>query len=254
MPDPARLPTSRWDRLVAVAFVAALAVPGLALIAGIRPPELENRAEAALPTLNAESLTEPGTYQAIDEYVTRNLPARDVAVDAYATLDYGLLGGSTDPDVVLGRDDWLFFVGELMPTCDVTPDALIRALDAVAAQAAVAGVQFRFGIAPDKHAIYPEPVATRTRRCRRPAQTALETRSARRWRRGPTSPLTCGVRSSPTATARWRRSTSRRIRTGRRTEPCPRSRRWSNCSRQGSGTQPRSVSTAPAATRWSWPA
>lgn len=156
MPDPAQLPTSRWDRLVAVAFVAALAIPGLALIAGIRPPELENRAEAALPTLNAETLTEPGTYQAIDEYVTRNLPARDVAVDAYATLDYGLLGGSTDPDVMLGRGDWLFFAGELMPSCEVTPEALIRALDAVAAQAEIAGVAFRFGIAPDKHAIYPD--------------------------------------------------------------------------------------------------
>lgn len=156
MPDPAQLPTSRWDRLVAVAFVATLAIPGLALIAGIRPPELENRAEAALPTLNAETLTEPGTYQAIDEYVTRNLPARDVAVDAYATLDYGLLGGSTDPDVMLGRGDWLFFAGELMPSCEVTPEALIRALDAVAAQAEIAGVAFRFGIAPDKHAIYPD--------------------------------------------------------------------------------------------------
>jgi SGNH hydrolase-like domain, acetyltransferase AlgX len=160
MPDQSRLPTSRWDRLVAVAFVASLAVPGLALIAGIRPPELENRAEAALPTVDAESLTEPGTYQAIDDYVTRNLPARDVAVDAYATLDYGLLGGSTDPDVVLGRDDWLFFAGELMPTCVVTPEALIRALDAVAARAEVANMQFRFGIAPDKHAIYPEQVRT----------------------------------------------------------------------------------------------
>ena len=160
MPTTPRPPSSRWDRVVAVVFVAALAVPGLALIAGIRPPELENRAAGALPTLDAQSLTEPGTYQAIDEYVTRNLPARDVAVDAYATLDYGLLGGSTDPDVVLGHDDWLFFAGELMPTCVVTPEALIRALDAVAAQAAAANVQFRFGIAPDKHAIYPEQVRT----------------------------------------------------------------------------------------------
>jgi hypothetical protein len=160
MPTPTRPPSSRWDRVVAVAFVAALAVPGLALIAGIRPPELENRAAGALPTLDAQSLTEPGTYQAIDDYVTRNLPARDVAVDAYATLDYGLLGGSTDPDVVLGHDDWLFFAGELMPACVVTPEALIRALDAVAAQAEAANVQFRFGIAPDKHAIYPEKVRT----------------------------------------------------------------------------------------------
>ncbi len=156
MPDPILHPTSRWDRLVVLIFVAVLAMPGLALIAGVRPPELENRAESELPTIDARALTEPGTYQAIDDYVARNLPARDVAVSAYATLDYSLLHGSTDPDVVLGRDDWLFFIGELMPTCDVPPTEQIRALDAAAVQAEAANVELRFAIAPDKHAVYPD--------------------------------------------------------------------------------------------------
>jgi alginate O-acetyltransferase complex protein AlgJ len=156
MPDRSALPTSRWDRLVALVFVAVLAAPGLALLAGVRPPELENRAEVALPTIDARALAEPGTYQAIDDYVERNLPGRDVAVSAYATLDYDLLRGSSHPDVVLGRDDWLFFIGELMPTCEVTPGQLIRALDAVAMQAEAANVEFRFAIAPDKHAVYPD--------------------------------------------------------------------------------------------------
>lgn len=156
MPDPVPLQTSRWDRLVALVFVAVLATPGLALIAGVRSPELENRGESALPAIDAPALAEPGTYQAIDDYVTRNLPARDVAVSAYATLDYTLLHGSTDPDVVLGRDDWLFFIGELMPTCEVSAPELIRALDAVAVQAEAANIEFRFAIAPDKHAVYPD--------------------------------------------------------------------------------------------------
>ncbi len=156
MPDQDPLRTSRWDRLVALVFVAVLAAPGLALLAGVRPLELENRADSALPAIDVQALTDPGTYLAIDDYVTRNLPARDVAVSAYATLDYDLLRGSTDPDVVLGRDDWLFFIGELMPTCEVAPDRLIRSLDAVAMQAEAANVEFRFAIAPDKHAVYPD--------------------------------------------------------------------------------------------------
>jgi hypothetical protein len=156
MPDPIPLQTSRWDRLVALGFVAILTIPGLALVAGVRPPDLENRGESALPSIDARSLTEPSTYQAIDDYVTRNFPARDAAVSAYASLDYDLLRGSTDPDVVLGRDDWLFFIGELMPVCDVTPTEQIRALDAVAVQAAAANVDLRFAIAPDKHAVYPD--------------------------------------------------------------------------------------------------
>ncbi len=156
MPDPIPLQTSRWDRLVALGFVAILTIPGLALVAGVRPPDLENRGDSALPSIDARALTEPSTYQAIDDYVTRNFPARDAAVSAYASLDYDLLRGSTDPDVVLGRDDWLFFIGELMPTCDVTPMDQMRAVDAVAVQAEAANVGFRFGIAPDKHAVYPD--------------------------------------------------------------------------------------------------
>ena len=156
MPDPLPRPANRWDRLVALAFVAALTIPGIALLAGVRPPELENRAEAAFPTLSLESLIEPSTYKAIDDYVARSLPARDVAVGAYATLDYEVLGGSTDPDVVVGVGDWLFFVGELRPTCAVTAGDLLAQWDAVTAAAERAGIRVRFGIAPDKHAIYPE--------------------------------------------------------------------------------------------------
>lgn len=158
MSDPIRHPSSRWDRLVALGFVLVLAVPGIATIAGLRPPELENRAEGALPRLDLDSLAQPETYKAIDDYVARNLPARDVAVGAYATLDYEALGGSTDPEVVVGRDDWLFFIGELQPECAINAAALMGQLDAVADQAERTGIEVRFAIAPDKHSIYPEKV------------------------------------------------------------------------------------------------
>jgi hypothetical protein len=156
MVDPKGRRSNPWDRIVAFVFVAALAAPGLALLAGVRPPELENREEAALPGLSLEGLMEPSTYQAVDDYVARSLPARDVAVGAYATLDYEVLGGSTDPDVVVGVGDWLFFAGELRPNCAVTATELMTQLDAVAARAEAAGLRFRFGIAPDKHVVYPE--------------------------------------------------------------------------------------------------
>jgi hypothetical protein len=131
-------------------------VPGVALIAGLRPPDLENRAAVSMPSLDLPALTEPETYKAIDDYLARSLPARDVAVSAYATLDYDLLDGSTDPTVVLGQGDWLFFLGELQPKCPVSAPALMAQLDAVAGQAAQAGIQIRLTIAPDKHSIYPE--------------------------------------------------------------------------------------------------
>lgn len=158
VPPVSSHPPSRWDHLVAVGFVLVLMLPGLALVAGVRPPALENQADAGLPRLDLGALSEPKTYKAIDDYVARRLPGRDVALGAYAALDYGVLRGSTDPDVVVGRGDWLFFVGELAPTCPVNAAALMTQLDTLAVQAKQTGVKVRFAIAPDKHAIYPEQV------------------------------------------------------------------------------------------------
>jgi hypothetical protein len=149
-------PASRLDRVVAAVFVLALIVPGVALIAGARPPELENAKPASFPPLAAEVLIDTSTYGAIDRFIADNLPARDIAVRAYGGLDYQLLGGSASGQVVVGAGDWLFYVGELRPSCRATAAGLLAQVDAVAAQAAGAGIESRFVVAPDKHAIFPE--------------------------------------------------------------------------------------------------
>ncbi len=158
MPDRLRPSWPRWDGMVAVAFVVVLALPGAAMVAGIRPPDLENRADVPVPSLDAAGLADPETYKAIEDHVARNLPGRDIALGAYATLDYELLRGSTDPQVVVGRDDWLFFRGELQPRCPVRAAALMSQMDDVAVRAREAGIRVRFTIAPDKHTVYPDRV------------------------------------------------------------------------------------------------
>jgi len=156
MRDRLRSSSARWDRIVAVAFVAVLILPGIALVAGVRPPDLENSANVPIPKLDAAALADPETYKAIEDHVARDLPGRNVALGVYATLDYELLRGSTDPQVVVGRDDWLFFRGELQPVCPVGAAELMRQLDDVANRAKQAGIRVRFAIAPDKHTIYPD--------------------------------------------------------------------------------------------------
>lgn len=149
-------PRSRLDRVVAIGFVAALVVPAVAFLAGARPPELENATPATLPPLSVRALGETSTYAAIDRYIADNVPGREHAVRAYAELDNGVLGGSSSTQVVPGVGDWLFFSGELRPRCLTDAAGLLAQVDSVAAQADAAGLDFRFVIAPDKHAIHPE--------------------------------------------------------------------------------------------------
>jgi alginate O-acetyltransferase complex protein AlgJ len=151
-------PPDLADRIVAVVFVAALLLPGLALAAGVRPADLEARPAATLPPLDSDSLGEPATYAAIDRWLADRFPARNQAVGAHAAIDYGVLGGSTTPNVIVGRDGWLFTRTELQPVCTVTPDQVLAAFDRVAAALAARGLDVRLIVPPDKHSIYPDKV------------------------------------------------------------------------------------------------
>lgn len=154
---PAQKPLRRWlDRLVAVGFVVALATPAFLLALGYRPLDLENRAPAAFPRVSLRSLTDPEFYVGIDRFLNDNLPLRPEAVQVHAGIDRGILGGTTNPDVIEGRDGWLFHVVELHPRCDFDAAHVLDQIDAAAGGLRAAGIEFRYLVAPDKHAIYPD--------------------------------------------------------------------------------------------------
>jgi hypothetical protein len=157
-PLPSRRPADLFDRIVSVGFVVALIVPGVALAAGIRPVDLEGRPRASLPPLDASSLGESSTYAAIDRWLADRFPGRNQAVGAHAAIDYGVLGGSTTPNVIVGRDSWLFTRTELEPVCRFTAEQVLAALDRSAVGFAERGMELRLIVPPDKHAIYPEQV------------------------------------------------------------------------------------------------
>ena len=149
---------TRLERGIAILFVVVCLLPGLALIAGVRPKNLENAAPAAMPTVAPDRLLDSHTYAEIDAFISDNLPGRDRALRTYGELDYGLLGGSASRQVIVGRDDWLFFDGELRPTCRATAAEMLADLDSTAAAAERVGMELRFVVAPDKHGIHPEKV------------------------------------------------------------------------------------------------
>jgi hypothetical protein len=147
-----------FDRIVSFGFVVALVIPGLALAAGVRPVDLEGRPLASLPPLDPGTLSQPSTYAAIDRWLADRFPGRNAAVGAHAAIDYGVLGGSTTPDVIVGKNGWLFTRTELEPTCMFTAAEALAALDRATTELAARHIDLRLIVPPDKHAIYPEQV------------------------------------------------------------------------------------------------
>jgi hypothetical protein len=85
--------------------------------------------------------------------------------------------------VVVGHGSWLFFRDEIKPYCPLTADQVLAQVDRVAAAAEGAGVAFRFTVAPDKVAIYPDQLIvtpTTPERCTDRLRAALRAGMAAR--------------------------------------------------------------------------
>jgi SGNH hydrolase-like domain, acetyltransferase AlgX len=148
----------RWrqfDRLVVVVFCLGLLVPGLLLVARIRPPAIENRPLLTAPPATLGSLLDAGWYSKVDRFIADNVAVRPVAV-ALRGQAYWLSGGTGNPAVVRGTGGWLFTVQEIRVQCDLGVADISAALDRTDAAFTAAGQDFRFVLAPDKHVIYPE--------------------------------------------------------------------------------------------------
>jgi len=158
---PPGSPPGRWrvvDRLVVLAFAAALVIPGALLVAGVHAAQLENRAPRALPALSLDGLLDASWPAGVDGFLTDRLALRPYAIRARGQA-YWLSGGTGNPDVVRGLDDWLFIRQEFEPPCDFTGEQLGVALEGANRAFMAAGQEFRFILVPDKHTVYPEHVA-----------------------------------------------------------------------------------------------
>lgn len=147
------------DRLISVFFVLVLAVPAVLLAGGMRPANIENREPAPFPAVLPRAFTDPAFYAAIDLFLQDNLPLRTEAAEAHAEINRNVLGSTSNPDVVQGAGEWLFLRGEIEARCDFTASEVLEKVDRAAAALKRTGRAFRYVVAPDKHAIYPDRLA-----------------------------------------------------------------------------------------------
>jgi len=149
-PDPLALPpvpppalaTHPWrDRIVTALFALAVALPGLALVAtwSRTTTRFENRPTAPWPAWSTAA-TKPRDFTAAFE---RAFADRFGGRDALIRLHHGVkavaFGVSPVPNVMLGREGWLYFLGEdgksldrhfrgSEPFTDLEVDALVTEL------------------------------------------------------------------------------------------------------------------------------
>lgn len=164
------MPTPRLHPLCALglvaAFVAALVTPGMVMLAGVdgEVPAGENRDLAPRPARPATWAAVRAFPAAAARYFEDHFGLRARLVRWQALLRLRLLGSSASPDVIVGKDGWLFYAGDgasedmasAVPFTSAELEAWRTTLEHTRDWMEAHGIAYVFVLAPDKHAIYPE--------------------------------------------------------------------------------------------------
>jgi hypothetical protein len=163
VPPPAPATHRVRDALVAIGFCIALALGGLGALR--KPPELEFEYRALTPW-PAPALTRafPGE---VERAFADRFGGRDLLLRLHHRTMTGAFGVSPAPNVLIGRDDWLYFLGEdakslernyrgTLPIADAEIAAVVTELKLRQQFLASLGIAYIVAIVPEKFTIYPE--------------------------------------------------------------------------------------------------
>ncbi len=167
--------TQWWARLLSAMFIVMVCTPLLLLSQGVRPDHIEGRNPTPMPAA-ADILT--GSQEALTAlqlWYRDRLPGLDLAVAADARLDLSVFGRSPNPEVMLGREGWLFLKDVVELPC--LTDAQVAGIDAIVER--LQGAAHRGGrrlvllLPPDKAAVHPDLLPANTVSCSRANAEAL---------------------------------------------------------------------------------
>lgn len=148
-----------------VLFAAAIALPGLCTLFGLAPASAlqEKRRLAPFPAFRLSRGVLLAFPQAFEAYFNDHFTFRDQLVWGYNYAKARGLSVSPCPDVVIGKEGWLYIREGLRDGSHAvrpfTPEELARwtaVLEERRQWLADRGVRFLVVVAPDKHTIYPE--------------------------------------------------------------------------------------------------
>jgi len=154
--------------LLLAAFFLVIGLPPLVAVfrVGDDVAEAEKRRLAPFPQMGTGWADRDPFPRAFEAWFDDHFGLRSLLIGGYRWLMVRALGVSTDDQVALGRDGWLFYGGQAMDAHrgvrSFTPGELFvwqRYLEGLRDWLAHRGTRFLFVVPPDKQSVYPEFVA-----------------------------------------------------------------------------------------------
>ena len=156
----------------AVCVLAILMIPGILTVTGHgakdEDAQTENRTLAAYPSLRDENGDWNSEYLSqLDTWFSDHFALRSELVTAYGTLSRNLFGVSPEQDVIIGKEDWLYYTPTVSDITGVRTLSdseiahIAHNLDLMNAYTEAHGAKLILAVAPDKGSIYPEYLPAR---------------------------------------------------------------------------------------------
>lgn len=167
-----------WQIVWLLGFALLLGAPAIGWLARVKPPAAmqEMRELAPWPDPQATPLVAwPAKFEA---WLRDHFPLRGHIVRAHSVVRHRWLGAPS-ANVIVGRDDWLFYAGDrtaedFTGRDALTPEQLAHwsaVLEGRRAWLRARGIAHLFVIVPNKSTIYPEQMPAGLRAAARPGKT-----------------------------------------------------------------------------------
>ncbi|HZI80623.1 MAG TPA: hypothetical protein VFD69_13970 [Vicinamibacterales bacterium] len=163
-----------WTAALVAVFLAALVTPGVVMLAGFDPVAgpAENRDLAPRPGRPRSWADARAFPAAAARYFEDHFGLRARLVRWQSLLRLRALQTSASPDVIVGRDGWLFYAGDgaaedmasAVPFTQAELEAWRTTLEHTQDWMEAHGIAYVFALAPDKHEVYPELLPASVRR------------------------------------------------------------------------------------------
>jgi alginate O-acetyltransferase complex protein AlgJ len=163
-----------WSATVTTLFIAALLTPGLVMVTELdhETARGENRELADRPRRPASWPEWRAFPAAASHYFEDHFGLRARLVRWQALLRLRVFSVSASPDVIVGREGWLFYAGDgsaedivsAVPFTLAELEAWRTTLEHTQNWMQAHGIAYAFVLAPDKHEVYPELLPASIRR------------------------------------------------------------------------------------------
>ena len=154
----------RYNRWLSLAFVAVLWLPIIGFAFDLDPTPISERGLAHAPVMPGSLRELSWTHKTTIRYIKDRYGFRAWMLRLHGQIKVKLCGVSSNPDVILGKDGWLFFAGErnlesirhIDPFTTEELEQFANALETRRRWLARQKIDYLFVLMPDKSTVYPE--------------------------------------------------------------------------------------------------